>query len=103
MTPEHAETARVLRAALARHSRLSGVVVRDEDRLGGELGLDSFALLNALVDVEDELGVEVDPSRLVDVRDMTFRQLVALLAETRAAHASSPGGPARPSRSEGDA
>ena len=82
---ESADTASVLRAALARHSRLSSVSVQDGDRLDAELGLDSFALLNALVDVEDELGIEVDQSRLVDVREMTFLELVALLDDTRAA------------------
>ena len=79
---DHADLARLLRAALEKHSRLRHVTVRDEDRLDGSVGLDSFALLEALLDVEDQLGVTVDPSRLADVREMTFAQFVDLLDQT---------------------
>jgi acyl carrier protein len=87
---EHADLARVVRAALEKHSRLRHVTIHDDSCLDGRVGLDSFALLEALLDVEDQLGVEVEPSRLADVREMTFTQLVALLADTRARVARAP-------------
>ena len=76
---DHATLARALRAALVKHSRVRNITVADEDRLDGSVGLDSVALLNALLEIEDETGLEVEPSRLADVREMTFAQLVDLL------------------------
>lgn len=81
---QQVDTARVLRAALVKHSRLTNVSIDDEHRLDAELGLDSFALLDAILDVEDQLEVEVEQSRLVDLRQMRFSELVALLDEMRA-------------------
>jgi len=82
MDPAH--VARTLRAALEAHSRLPGVEIRDDAPLDGRLGLDSFALVEALTDVEDELGIAIDPARLADLRGMSFAQLVQLLAESAA-------------------
>ena len=82
MDPAH--VARTLRAALEAHSRLPGVEIRDDATLDGRIGLDSFALVEALTDVEDQLGVTLDPARLAEVRGMTFARLAQLLAETAA-------------------
>lgn len=88
MTPS-GDLERCVRAALKRHSRVPGISLQGGDRLDGRAGIDSFALLNALLDVEDELGITVDPSRLASVREMSLDDLLALLASCREA----PGAP----------
>lgn len=78
-----------VREALKRHSRLRLETIGEDDYLARDLGFDSFALLNVVLDLEDGLGVEIDPARLSGLRDMTFRQLVALVAEHAGRVASS--------------
>lgn len=85
-----------VRAALARHSRIPGIPIGPGDRLDGKVGLDSFALMNALLDVEDQLGIQVDPSRLAGVREMTLSELLALLAESASGIEAGAGAPAPP-------
>lgn len=67
-----------LRALILKHARVKPVEVRDEDRIAGDLGYDSFALVNLVLDLEDAWGVEVDPAELAGFREMTFGQLRAL-------------------------
>lgn len=86
---------RCVRAALARHSRIPGIPIGAHDRLDGKVGLDSFALMNALLDVEDELGIVVDPSRLAGVREMTLSELLALLTESATGLSTGAGAPVR--------
>jgi len=69
----------LVRDALVKHSRLKLMAVRDEDHLARDLGFDSFALLQAVLDLEDRLKVEIEPSELAGLRDMTFRELVRLI------------------------
>ncbi len=78
-----------LRALVLKHARVRPVEVRDEDRIAGDLGYDSFALVNLILDLEDAWGIEVDPSELAGFREMTFGQLRAF-----ARRRLSPGGPA---------
>ena len=37
-------------------------------------------MLNAVLEIEDRFGIEVDASRLHNLREMTFRELVELVA-----------------------
>jgi acyl carrier protein len=84
-----------VREALLKHSRLRLKVIRDGDRLAGDLGCDSFAMLNAVLDLEERFDVEVEPAKLAGFRDMTFRELVTVLEDQLVAStgASPPEGP----------
>ncbi len=68
-----------LRALVVKHARVKPVEVRAEDRIAGDLGYDSFALVNLILDLEDAWGIEVDPAELAGFREMTFGQLRALV------------------------
>ena len=72
-----------VREALVKRSRLRLSTVGDDDRLAGDLGFDSFALLQVVLDLEERLGIEIDPSRLAGLREMTVRQLVDLVEAQR--------------------
>ena len=92
---EQAELEVFLREILIKHSRIRLVRVRDEDILTRDLGFDSFALLNMILDLEDRFRVEIDPSRLSNLREMDFRAFVALVGEQMCPAAPpSPGKPA---------
>ena len=78
---EREELSGMLREALIRNSRLHLETVREEDVLTRDLGYDSFALLNLILDLEDRLHIEIDPSRLAHLRGIRFKELVALVAE----------------------
>jgi len=69
----------IVRETLIRRSRRRLETVRENDRLDGSLGFDSFALLNVVLDLEDRFGVEIEPAKLAEVRALTFRQLVTLV------------------------
>ena len=74
------ELAAMLREALIKRSRIRIETVRDGDRLMADCGLDSFAVLNVILDIEDRLDIEIDPARLVEVREVTFAGFVTLVA-----------------------
>jgi acyl carrier protein len=75
------ELAGLLKEALIKNSRLHLETVRDDDVLTRDLGYDSFALLNLILDLEDRLHIEIDPSRLAHLREIRFKELVALVME----------------------
>ena len=77
---ESVELSSALREILIKNSRLRLAAIRDEDRLAADLGYDSFAMLNAVLEIEDRFGIEVDAARLHNLREMTFRELVELVA-----------------------
>jgi acyl carrier protein len=70
-----------LREALRKHSRIRLVRIRDEDVVTKDLGFDSFALLKVVLEVEDHFGVEIDPTRLVNLREITFSEFVELVRD----------------------
>jgi len=84
-----------VREALVKHSRLRLETIRGDHYLSRDLGFDSFALLQVVLDLEDRLEIEIDPDKLAGLRDMTFQELVDLVeAQLERARIAS-GGPAR--------
>ena len=49
-----------------------------------ELGYDSSALLQLLLDAEDAFGIEVPPERVPELVGAPFSQLIALVEAARA-------------------
>jgi acyl carrier protein len=76
--------ARLERLVIAR-SRLQLARVGDDERLNYELGFDSSALLQLLLDAEDAFGIEIPPERVPELVGAPFAQLVALVESARAA------------------
>jgi acyl carrier protein len=76
--------ARLERLVIAR-SRLQLSRVGDDERLNYELGFDSSALLQLLLDAEDAFGIEIPPERVPELVGAPFAQLVALVESARAA------------------
>jgi acyl carrier protein len=62
-------------------SRLQLDQVRDDDRLNFDLGYDSHALLNLLLDVEDHWGFEVPPERIPELIGIEFSGLVQIIEQ----------------------
>ena len=75
---------RLERLVVAR-SRLQLSRVGDDERLDYELGYDSSALLQLLLDAEDAFGIELPPERVPELVGAPFSQLVALVETARAA------------------
>ena len=73
--------AELLRQTLIRRSRVPLAAIRDEDVLTRDLGFDSFALLNVILDLEDRFSIEIDPARLAGLRQIDFQGFVMLVAE----------------------
>lgn len=71
---------RLERLVIAR-SRLQLKQVADDDILNFELGYDSHATLNLLLDIEDSFGVEVPPDRVPELVGQPFRLLVAMVEQ----------------------
>ena len=74
--------ARLERLVIAR-SRLELSRVADDERLNYELGYDSSALLQLLLDAEDAFGIEVPPERVPELVGAPFSRLVALIEAAR--------------------
>ena len=74
---------RLERLVVAR-SRLQLSRVGDDERLDYELGYDSSALLQLLLDAEDDFGIEVPPERVPELVGAPFARLVALVEAARA-------------------
>jgi acyl carrier protein len=70
---------------LSRHVLDPSRPIRPEDRLVEDLGLDSLALARTVVALEAELGTELPPDRLHELRDGTAADLARLLDEALAA------------------
>lgn len=69
----------VVREALRKHSRLRLLAIEDDHYLANDLGFDSFALLQVVLEIEDRLGIEIDADKLAGLRDLTFRQFADLV------------------------
>jgi len=69
----------VVREALRKHSRLRILTIEDDQYLANDLGFDSFALLQVVLELEDLLGIEVEADKLAGLRDMTFRRFADLV------------------------
>ncbi len=74
---------RLERLVIAR-SRLRISRVGDDERLDYELGYDSSALLQLLLDAEDAFGIEVPPERVPELVGAPFSRLIALVEAARA-------------------
>lgn len=68
-----------LEAMVRANSRLDLERVDDSQCLNFELGYDSHALLNLLLDVEDGFGVEVPPEEVPELVGRPFADLLALV------------------------
>lgn len=68
-----------LERLVAANSRIELREVGDDDRLNFDLGYDSHAMLNLLLDVEDEFGIEVPPEKVPDLVGARFGDLVGLV------------------------
>ncbi len=68
-----------LRAAVIKHARVKPLTIRDGDRIAGDLGYDSYALVNLLLELEDAWGVEIDASELAGFREMSYGELRAFV------------------------
>lgn len=68
-----------MREAVARHSRIRLNGIRPGDRLAGELGFDSLAFVNLVLDLEDRLGIEIEPAEFVGLREVTFHDLLGVI------------------------
>lgn len=73
-----------LERLVIKNSRLDLDAVSDADRLNFDLGFDSHALLNLLLDIEDMFGIEVPPEKIPDLVGQPFAALVRLVVEHRA-------------------
>lgn len=74
-------------AIVVRNSRLKLEAVNDDHRLAGDLGFDSLAFLLAVGELESRLAVSFPLDRIDDLRELTFRDLVRVVAEQRPEHA----------------
>jgi acyl carrier protein len=78
-----------LRDQLARlvisRSRLKLEQVRDDDTLNFELGYDSHAMLNLLLDIEDAFGIEVPPERVPELVGQRFGNLLEMVRQFQTA------------------
>ena len=57
-------------AILAEYTTVPAADIRDDSRLGGDLGLSSLDLLNMLARYEEEFGVTTDDRNLPDLQTM---------------------------------
>ena len=70
-----------LERLVIKNSRLDLDGVGDADQLNFDLGFDSHALLNLLLDIEDAFGIEVPPEKIPDLVGQPFSALVRLVSE----------------------
>ena len=59
-----------------KNSRLDLRDVADDQVLNFDLGYDSAALLNLMLDIEDAFGIEIPPEKVPELVGITFGQLV---------------------------
>lgn len=75
-----------------KNSRLELTSVDHDSRLNFDLGFDSHALLNLLLDIEDEFGLEIDPAEVPDLVGSSVAELVARVAQRQASAQPAEGG-----------
>ena len=69
-----------VRTILAEYTNVPAEEIRDESRLGGDLGLSSLDLLNMLARFEEEFGIVPDDRNLPDLQ--TVEDILVFLKET---------------------
>lgn len=79
-----------LEALVIARSRIQLRQVRDDDTLNFELGYDSHAMLNLLLDIEDTFGIEVPPDRVPELVGKRFDELLELVASFQPAREPAP-------------
>ncbi len=62
------------------NSRLELKDVADDQVLNFDLGYDSAALLNLMLDIEDAFGIEIPPEKVPELVGITFGELVEKVA-----------------------
>ncbi len=72
-----------------RNSRLVLREVAADQVLNFDLGYDSAALLNLMLDIEDAFGIEIPPEKVPELVGITFGELVVRV-EAAAARADGP-------------
>ncbi len=72
-----------LERLVLRNSRLKINEVADEQVLNFDLGFDSHALLNLLLDVEDAFDLELPPERVPEFVGISFADLAAKIEKQR--------------------
>ena len=70
------ETRDRLLELVRRNSRLDLRAVGQDQALNFDLGYDSAALLNLMLDIEDAFGIEIPPEKVPEMVGITFGQLV---------------------------
>jgi len=68
-----------LRDLLRRHSRTHVETIRDEDRVTADSGLDSMALLETVLDVEEALDITIAEDKMPTLVELNFVQFVAFV------------------------
>lgn len=68
-----------IKEILARYAEVGIDKINDESRLVGDLGLDSMDLVDLVIDLEDEFGVEINDRDLWNIQ--TFSDIKTYLSE----------------------
>ncbi len=68
-----------IKEILARYAEVGIDKIKDESRLVGDLGLDSMDLVDLVIDLEDEFGVEINDRDLWNIQ--TFSDIKTYLSE----------------------
>lgn len=68
-----------LRPLVIKNSRLKIDAISEDQALNFDLGYDSHALLNLLLDIEDEFGLEVPPDQVPEYVGVSFGKLVEMI------------------------
>lgn len=68
-----------LKPLIIKNSRLTIDAVSEDQALNFDLGYDSHALLNLLLDIEDEFGLEVPPDQVPQYVGVSFGKLLEMI------------------------
>ena len=68
-----------IKEILARYAEVGIDKINDESRLVGDLGLDSMDLVDLVIDLEDEFGVEINDRDLWNIQ--TFGDIKIYLSD----------------------
>lgn len=69
----------IVREILKKHSRTQVSEIRFDDKITKDCGLDSMALLESVLDVEERLQITIPENRMPELVDLTFSEFVAFL------------------------
>ncbi len=73
-----------IRQIVTKHCRIRLAEIQDRHTLARDLGYDSLAYLLTLSDLEDRFKFHYPLEKVDELRDISFRDLVRLVAEGRA-------------------